>query len=1401
MLTIQRRFAPFTDEPESQDQVTRLIQSGLYGQTWTQEDLLNRDSPVTVLLGEAGIGKSTVMRQIREDKSAAKLPVWFMEVADLAAAQSLDEVLDYPEEMEVWLAGEEKGLFLLDALDEASLTDCNVRMALRRLRSGLGKARSRARIVITCRVSDWFATNSEQDLQDIFNAPGPSESAFELVQLLPLNDSEIRAFAEHFGCQDLEGFLEALRHGDAWSYAARPGDVEGLVEVWNQKRELGSLSDISETIIQLRLTEFSSPRQNQLKLSPERARQGVTRLAGYAALNGSLTFSIANTTHSNSRERVIPTQKVLSDWTPQERNQLLSLGIFDEATYGRARFHHRSIQDYLAAQWLMQLCTEGNLARQELRGLLVGRVDGREVIPQHLRQVYAWLLALAKNTPIGRELGQTLLDIEPEIALIEGDPRSLSNEYKGQVLEAFARRYEGRQSIIAFFDRSPLARFASPSLADTVERLLCEGGSAELMRTLILLAELGQMTALVPQITALALSEPLDEDVRARAVRTLGELADEPQLQNLRPLIDSSNLGYELIRAMALTLYPKVINTAELIGILSGLTTLSRRREGLIDGLAYALPKLVNTSELRLELLRSLLDLIAGPRENLQLRRPMDLNTPRLATLLNACATIAIAELEAQPEKQEWDSAILETIHMCAVRSRAEHFPGYGTVQKVADALEGSPSARRQYFWFRVDLIEKEDNRPTRRYGLMSNSPIQRFRPGDLEWLIEDTRQREDIRDRLLTFDLICSTTSLSREDQREEHLRIIEELAANEDALARRLERQRRPRSPYPQDAKFAREEQVFELRRNRELAESREALHERIDGIAAGTDLNALLFLYESRGTGILSRYEDPDLSKLAETYGEELTKAYSEGLKALWKQEDIGHARSIDSTSGLAVLCLTGVAISVSAGERLSELNESLQRRCVRIATWELNSFPDWLITLSETCPEVVVEELSPVIKADLEAATKKPKENSRGTIFLRLCDLPEIARKLCAKELWPHLTMLQLADIRALEACFALIEGVIPIDQRAELAQQRVRDSAESQDLQTAWWLFWFSSDPLAALNDIEERLSHLESSESFATASEYMIAICDRVRNWSYDQVGSKLPLDQVPVLRRFVKLTHQYVRYEDDLVHEGSHWVGPRDNAQEIRRLTLERLVHMDSPEARQVIRELAKDPVLEAVHEYLLRCLEERQSSSHGPLDIEEIEGLGTLAPGRPGNASSLFRLVLNRLSDLKSDYENGDFSFLSGLKKNSPESVFQNIVARELREQQRGLYSVVREQEVRDEKMPDISVLADGCESVAIEMKIAENWTFNELKDDALEEQLVGRYLRDRKSNHGILLLVSFGEEKKWRPGDGSGNLDFQTLVTRLQQRADELALADPTNLAGLRVVGIVMRPDKAS
>ena len=134
----------------------------------------------------------------------------------------------------------------------------------------------------------------------------------------------------------------------------------------------------------------------------------------------------------------------MPDWDTRAIQTLLGRALFDEATYGRVRFHHRSVREYLTAKLLLHLLESGK-SRRAVEGLLFARRYGLDVVVPSMKPMAAWL-ALWDDRVRDR-----ILTIAPEILIEHGDPSYLPIEVRSRLLQQFASLNEGRSDTGASF--------------------------------------------------------------------------------------------------------------------------------------------------------------------------------------------------------------------------------------------------------------------------------------------------------------------------------------------------------------------------------------------------------------------------------------------------------------------------------------------------------------------------------------------------------------------------------------------------------------------------------------------------------------------------------------------------------------------------------------------------------------------------------------------------------------------------------------------------------------------------------------------------------------------------------------------------------------------------------------
>ena len=160
----------------------------------------------------------------------------------------------------------------------------------------------------------------------------------------------------------------------------------------------------------------------------------------------------------------------------------------------------------------------------------------------------------------------------------------------------------------------------------------------------------------------------------------------------------------------------------------------------------------------------------------------------------------------------------------------------------------------------------------------------------------------------------------------------------------------------------------------------------------------------------------------------------------------------------------------------------------------------------------------------------------------------------------------------------------------------------------------------------------------------------------------------------------------------------------------------------------------------------------------------------------------------MLDRLDDLAHELTHGDFSDRRTIRRITEESEMQRSLAGRLKDRANGAYLVTREEEVADGKETDIRLLSvNGDQKAVIEVKIADSrWTLTDLRN-ALQYQLVGRYLRDARCKAGCLLLTGHKKEKYWIHPESRKRIRFREMIEYMNAQAQ---IIEEQNLSEIRI-----------
>ena len=440
-IELHRTFHELTSKNvESDDADFTWIPGLSRSQRWP--DLINEYR--LIILSEAGSGKTTEIRQIAYTLRDKNKQAFFLRLENISEKFKSAFEVGTHQDFRKWLKSDEEGWLLLDSVDEARLRHPgDFQLAIRELSSRIQAALGRVHIVITGRTTarrpktdldlcdnhlphDNNASGREphgeksevRDDQDEVKTDGKKsdKQVFKIVTLEDLTEKQIAIFAEAQGVNYSKAFLDAVERADAWSFTSRPQDLEELIDFWLDKGHIGTGLEIMRNSIKRRLAERDQDRSESNPLSPDRARQGARLLAAATTLTREQTIRVPDGANNTQG---IAVQTVLHDWQQNDLAALLSRPVFDEAIYGTVRIHHRTVWEYLTAEWFAELLNR-ETSRRSIENLFFRNQYDTEVVVPTLRPILPWLAHFDEQIRV------RAYKIAPEIFFEGGDPQPVA---------------------------------------------------------------------------------------------------------------------------------------------------------------------------------------------------------------------------------------------------------------------------------------------------------------------------------------------------------------------------------------------------------------------------------------------------------------------------------------------------------------------------------------------------------------------------------------------------------------------------------------------------------------------------------------------------------------------------------------------------------------------------------------------------------------------------------------------------------------------------------------------------------------------------------------------------------------------------------------------------------------
>lgn len=1361
--------------------------------------------PRVILLAEAGSGKTAEMREQAKRLLAVGTPAFFVALESLRH-ESLRDLLSPADEraLNAWKESQSVAWFFLDAVDELKLTQGKLERALGRLAKEIDGLLHRAHIIISCRPHDWRPSSDLATVQEKLpceppvELPNPDEVFLaalrdreghprrdykklatpgepRVVVLLPLSDRQIETLARSLGVQDPDALIAEIRRRDAWNFARRPLDLMELITSWKANGRLGTRSDQHFLNVTIKLKD--PDRVDRGLLSDERARIGAERLALALALTHTRTIRSPEQALSSDRaEGVLDAAEILVDWSEEERQTLLRRALFDPATYGRIRFHHRSVQEYLAARRLFYLRDIG-MPTKTLRSLLFAERYGEQLVIPSMQAIAAWLALW--NDEVRRELKAR----EPETLLSMGDPESLPITERANLLRAFARSYGegGWRGIDIPLDE--IARLAHPELASVVRVLWnAKPTSPDVSILLLEMIWQGPIEACADIARSAVFDSNLPESHRMTALKAL-LACNKPDV--LRDITDSilhepDKWPHNMVQAAAHDLFPSALSVAELMALVQRSAEAKaqvRRWSWTMREIVARIPPLSDPAD---ELREALTSLIWLGRDQDHEWYPLRGLFDHLAAPL---ADLCSRQLEF-PESSLDSRLVLSSI--IANRFRREDAGEGGELRKH---FVSNPVLREAAFWGELEILAKTlkiEDSGEKYFQIEHGGLIQQIAVDDRQWLLRALQNSDDTR-RSVAFHALLSLWY--RSGHPESQWTDLVAAVREDPVLTEQLQRKSTV-DPYPEIDKWNREQHERELERadkERQLLEGwsswRNQLVQNPDAAFAAEELTNTtgnLHYWLDANRDEVTSFNVWNANALRAAFGNAIAERAEEAFKEVWRTNvpTLWSQRPAEERNKVLLVWsegLTGLAAESAVSSWATRLSPDEARIAAVYGTIELNGFTTWLRDLAAAQPIIVEEVIGGELSAELAAA----EEHSHLPTLQNLAHADENIKRLLAPRLlsalptWPSTFRDEECSRRLahhLNYVISILRNVVVGQDRA--AASSVCSSGYSADSTSPLALIWLRG---LFLFDPEEATQVLQSSLESWPGQE----LVDRAIATFASLFGDRGPAlafaddkTRAESLGRLIRCAYRYVRHSEDQEHEGPYTPNLRDRAETGREFLLGALLETPGAEAQDTIRDLALDTTF-AHYPDRLRLLARRRAASDAEsaaLRPEEVVALEKRFETPPHDRDSLFAIMVGRLEDIAHDIQHDDFSERCTLRKISEESEMQHVLARWLRDIAKGAYIVAREEEVADQKRTDIRLLAERCgQKAVIEVKIADKWSLADL-EQALRGQLLGQYLRHERCRAGCLLLTYHGKKTCWRHPQKGRRLTFQELIEHL-------------------------------
>lgn len=1373
-----------------------------------------------VILSEGGSGKTEEIqeaaRRLRVDGKAA----FFMRLEHVAHDFDSAFVEGDLAEFEKWLASTDPGWLLLDSVDESRLRSAqDFERAIRKVAARLSKAKQRTHLLVTGRTAAWRPKSDLDLCNSLFpvaneitagveDAEGGQTTErskldtcpFRIVTLQDLSPDQIKIFASGKGIEDTTKFLGDIDRADAWSFAARPQDLIEVTEYWLDKGRIGSRLELMQNSVKRRLRETSEERIEARSLSDDEALEGTMMIAGALILTQTQNIRVPD---AGKGVQGLDAREVFKGRHPSDLGALLQRPLFDQDIYSTVRFHHRSVKEYLAAQWFLKLLRQ-EVSRRKVEELFFREQYGLEVVVPSMRPLLPWM-AMGDSRIL-----EKVRRLAPEIVFEGGDPVQLPVDVRREILEQVCKQLASGASRRSMADFAAIQRFAAPDLIVTVRRLAKRyADNDDIASFLMRMVWQGRLAEVLPEVMIVARSSTAGQYARMAAFRAVAELGTSKDMASIREGFAKESGGLNRKCMAELVSHIAKPDAHSLAWILDCIPRLVEYDQYEGTGLSEQLSEFFERADIDVvaAAIVPLRALLAKPP--VIERRYCDIS--KRYQWLRQCAGVAVRRLINARDAAALKRSSLSVLHLLPI-------DGYFYVRAfdvkklgLAELVRTWPALNWALFWHIIEqkrkTKQKKGERVTDAWMALVVQTYLHFESHDFDGAVQAIAERSLADDKEVALTL-AYRIYVDSGSQPERLATLKASVAADKHLKARLVGMLKPPKKDAAwkrmelENKRWIRKAEAHKAQTEKARLEAPAKLEAQLDtlrdsGFKNPADVSkSQRYLYDRMrdlSGNENSRWSIGNWRDLELEFGPRTPRAFRDGMARFWRRYTpklASEGAEQSSTPFADIFGLAGLTIEAAENPTIPwRLTPAEAAVAFRYAMQELNGFPPWFAALSSAHPDVVKSMALAEITFELES----DKEGAASQYIIY--DLSRFGDWLWDSIAPDILKLLRTHPPKGIERLQHMVDIVLasnlPDAALAALAAEKLAAGGDPGQV-ALWAAVWTGVDPDAAIDAVEVHLAALDEAKKRTwftmTYVTYLLGgrhMASRVRK------AFRTPT----VLKRLYNLVHEHVRFRDDVerANTGVYSPGLRDNAQDAREQLVNVLGEIPGRDAYLALKEIAEHhPAPHARPWFTLRARTKAEADSERPAwTALQVSQFGAEYERAPANHRELFDLAVLRLLDYKHHLENGNDSTASVVILAERETILRNQIGAWCNDRSLGRYVIPQELELPDAKRPDLWWTATAFNGpVPTELKIADNWPGPKLFE-RLENQLAGDYLRDVASVRGIYLLVWRGLQKRWQLPNKKW-VDFDGLVKALQDHWASVTNAHP-RVEEIRVIGI--------